>query len=35
VQEDSMRDIASSADSVGPKASSSPMLIDHHPSHLN
>jgi hypothetical protein len=33
-QEDSISDIASSADSVCPKASSSPMLIEHHPSHL-
>jgi hypothetical protein len=33
-QEDSIRDIASSADSVGPKVSRSPMLIEHRPSHL-
>jgi hypothetical protein len=34
-QEDSIRDIARSADSVDPKASRSPMLIEHHPRHLN
>jgi hypothetical protein len=33
--EDSIKDIASSADSVGLKASRSPMLIEHRPSHLN
>jgi hypothetical protein len=32
---DSIWDVASSADSVGPKAPRSPMLIEHHPSHLN
>jgi hypothetical protein len=32
--EDSIRDVACSADSIGPKASSSPMLIKQ-PSHLN
>jgi hypothetical protein len=35
VHEDSIRDIACSADSIGPKSSRSPMLIEHHPSHLN
>jgi hypothetical protein len=35
VQEDSIRDIACNADSIGPKASMSPMLIEHHHSHLN
>jgi hypothetical protein len=35
VQEDSIRNIASSANSIGPKAPRSPMLIEHHPSHLN
>jgi hypothetical protein len=35
VQEDPFRDIASSANSIGPKAPRSPMLIAHHPSHLN
>jgi hypothetical protein len=34
-QEDSIRNIASSADIIGPKAPRSPMLIKHHPSHLN
>jgi hypothetical protein len=34
-QEDSIRNIASSANSIGPKAPRSPMLIEHHPSHLN
>jgi hypothetical protein len=34
-QEDSIRDITCSADSIGPKASRSPMLIEHHTSHLN
>jgi hypothetical protein len=33
-QEDSIRNIASSANSIGPKAPRSPMLIEHHPSHL-
>jgi hypothetical protein len=35
VQEDSIRNIASGANSIGPKAHRSPMLIEHHPSHLN
>jgi hypothetical protein len=30
-----IRDIARSADSIGPKASRSPMLIEHRPNHLN
>jgi hypothetical protein len=30
-----IRKIASSADSIGPKAPRSPMLIEHCPSHLN
>jgi hypothetical protein len=34
-QEDSIKNIASSANSIGPKAHSSPMLIEHHPTHLN
>jgi hypothetical protein len=34
-QEDSIRDITCSADSISPKASRSSMLIEHHPSHLN
>jgi hypothetical protein len=34
-QEDSIWDIASSVDSVDLKAPRSPMLIEHHPSHLN
>jgi hypothetical protein len=34
-QEDPIRNIASSANSIGPKAPRSPMLIEHHPSHLN
>jgi hypothetical protein len=34
-QEDSIRYIASGANSIGLKASRSPMLIEHHPSHLN
>jgi hypothetical protein len=34
-QEDSFRNIASSANSIGPKVPRSPMLIEHHPSHLN
>jgi hypothetical protein len=34
-QEDSIRDITSSANSIGLKAPRSPMLIEHHPSHLN
>jgi hypothetical protein len=35
VQEDLIRDIACGADSIGPKESKSPILIEHHPSHLN
>jgi hypothetical protein len=34
-QEDSIRDIACSADIISPKAPRSPMLIEHRPSHLN
>jgi hypothetical protein len=34
-QEDPIRNIASGANSIGPKASRSPMLIEHRPSHLN
>jgi hypothetical protein len=34
-QEDSIRDIASNADGISPKVHRSPMLIEHHPSHLN
>jgi hypothetical protein len=34
-QEDLIRNIASGANSIGPKAHRSPMLIEHHPSHLN
>jgi hypothetical protein len=34
-QEDSFRNIASSVDSISLKAPKSPMLIEHHPSHLN
>jgi hypothetical protein len=34
-QEDSIRNIASGANSISPKAPRSPMLIEHHPSHLN
>jgi hypothetical protein len=34
-QEDSVRNITSSANSIGPKAHRSPMLIEHRPSHLN
>jgi hypothetical protein len=34
-QENSIRDIANSADSIRSKASRSPMLIEYHPSHLN
>jgi hypothetical protein len=33
--EDSIRYIACSADKIGPKASWSPMLIEHRPSHFN
>jgi hypothetical protein len=32
-QEDSIRDIASGANSIGPKVPRSPMLIEHRPSH--
>jgi hypothetical protein len=35
VQENSIGDITSSTDSIGPKASSSLMLIEHHTCHLN
>jgi hypothetical protein len=34
-QEDPIKDIASGANSIGPKAPRSHMLIKHHPSHLN
>jgi hypothetical protein len=34
-QEDSIRNIASGANSIGLKAPRSPKLIEHHPSHLN
>jgi hypothetical protein len=34
-QEDSIRNISSDANSIGPKAPRSPMLIEHRPSHLN
>jgi hypothetical protein len=34
-QEDPIRDIASGANSIGPKAPKSHMLIKHHPNHLN
>jgi hypothetical protein len=34
-QEDLIRDITSSANSIGPKAPRSPMLIEHRSSHLN
>jgi hypothetical protein len=34
-QEDPIRDIANGANSIGPKAPKNPMLIEHHPSHLN
>jgi hypothetical protein len=34
-QEDLIRDIISSCNSIDPKAPRSPMLIEHHPSHLN
>jgi hypothetical protein len=34
-QEDSIRNIASNANSIDPKAPSSPLLIEHCPSHLN
>jgi hypothetical protein len=35
VQEDSIKNIASSANRISPKAPRSPMLIEHHPSHHN
>jgi hypothetical protein len=35
VQEDPIRNIASNANSISPKAPRSPMLIKHRPSHLN
>jgi hypothetical protein len=34
-QEDPIKNITSGANSIGPKASMSPMLIEHRPSHLN
>jgi hypothetical protein len=34
-QEDLIRNIASGANGIGPKPPWSPMLIEHHPSHLN
>jgi hypothetical protein len=34
-QEDPIRNIASGANSIGPKEPRSPMLIEHHPRHLN
>jgi hypothetical protein len=34
-QEDLIRNIASSADSIDSKVPRSPMLIEHRPSHLN
>jgi hypothetical protein len=34
-QEDLIRNIASSAYSIGPKTPRSPMLVEHRPSHLN
>jgi hypothetical protein len=34
-QEDPIRNIASGANSISPKAPRSPMLIEHRPSHLN
>jgi hypothetical protein len=34
-QEDPIENIASGANSIGPKAPRSPMLIEHRPSHLN
>jgi hypothetical protein len=33
--EDSIGDITCSADRIGSKVSRSPMLIEHHPCHLN
>jgi hypothetical protein len=35
VQEDPIRNIASGANSIGPEAPRSPMLIEYRPSHLN
>jgi hypothetical protein len=35
VQENSIRNITSSANSISPKTPRSPMLIKHRPSHLN
>jgi hypothetical protein len=35
VHEDLITNIACSADSIIPKVSRSPMLIEHHPCHLN
>jgi hypothetical protein len=34
-QKDLIRDITNSVNSIGSKAPMSPMLIDHHPNHLN
>jgi hypothetical protein len=34
-REDSIRNIANNANSIGPKVPRSPMLIEHHPNHLN
>jgi hypothetical protein len=34
-QEDPIRNIASGANSISPKAPRSPMMIEHHPNHLN
>jgi hypothetical protein len=34
-QEDPIRKIASGANSISPKAPRSPMMIEHHPNHLN
>jgi hypothetical protein len=34
-QKDSIRNIVSGANSIGPKVPTSPMLIEHRPSHLN
>jgi hypothetical protein len=34
-QEDPIRNIASGANSIGPKVPRSPMLIKHRPNHLN
>jgi hypothetical protein len=34
-QENLIRNITSGTNSIGPKAPRSPMLIEHHPSHLN